>query len=395
MPTQNAEEAWHETLKAWPDMTLEFTGALFAVGANTREKFAAKRGMNSANPQDSEVLALLTKMHSMDNSISLDINGEDADLLRGLQITVYESKHAIGTPQPERELGGSQVGVHAEEAQNASKALELYNKLEETQGVKVPMRDHLDYALMHQLYVLLKNNGAINKRIGLKNLVKQSEKKRSDLSVGSGLFVKLEQENEDESSHKYNEITSMLWVFFRGLAAVLTKEVDENAEEHGKTMATDHGKPIYVTGTMNACLELMFHLIHKIGMYPTKFADSIFRNGIACVFELHGDHHFDEAVRRAIEYKPRSFQPSDEELAYSDQGRNPGRQVGVKAKGDPVTPNSVAKKAKREDASAAPCHGQAYHGNCRKNGCMFDHNAARCEAFKKKHPDGPPGRTER
>ena len=286
------------------------------------------------------------------------------------------------------------IGVHAEEARNASKAIELYEKLVETQGIKVPMRDHLDYSLMHQLSTLLKNNGAINKRIGLKNIVRQSEKKKSDMSVGSGLFVKLEQENEEEASHKYNEITTMLWVFFRGLAAVLTKEIDENSEGHGKVMATDHGKNLYVTGTFNACLELMFHIIHKIGLYPTKLADSIFRNAIACVFELHGEHHFDEAVRRAIEYKPRSFQPSDEDLAALEQARQSSqRRAGDKNKGgggggggDTPTP----KKTKREDPSVPPCHGQVYHGACRKPGCQFDHNAARCEAFKKKHPDGPP-----
>ena len=121
-------------------------------------------------------------------------------------------------------------------------------------------------------------------------------------------------------------------------------------------------------------------------------ADSIFRNAITCVFELHGEHHFDEAVRRAIEYKPRSFQPSDEDLAALEQTRQASqRRAGEKSKGGGTTPGS-AKKAKPEDATAPPCHGQVYHGACRKPGCAFDHNPARCEAFKKKHPDGPPPR---
>lgn len=342
--------------------------------------------------QDSEIVALLTKMQTHEPNIDRDINGTDADQLRELQIAVYEAKHGIGQPAKERELDGTQVGVHAEEARNASKALELYEKLAETQGFKVPMRDHLDYSLVNQLHTLLKNNGAINKRIGLKNIVRQSEKKKSDMSVGSGLFVKLEQENEDESSHKYNEITLILWVFFRGLAAVLTKEIDENSDGYGKVMATDRGKNLYVTGTFNACLELMFHIVHKIGMYPTKMADSIFRNAIACVFELHGEYHFDEAVRRAIEYRPRSFQPTEEELAALEQSRNATqRRAGEKNKlGTNEKNNTPNKKAKTEDANAPPCHGQVYHGACRKSDCQFDHNATRCEAFKKKHPDGPP-----
>jgi chorismate mutase len=362
---------------------------LFALGITTKDKFSAKRGMNNAIVQDAEVIALLTKMNTVDSSIDIDINGNDADQLRELQITVYENKHGIGMPAVEREVLGNQIGTHAEEAHNASKALELYDKLAETQGFKVPMRDHLDYSLMNQLHTLLKNNGAINKRIGLKSIIRQSEKKKSDLSVGSGLFVKLEQENEEEASHKYNEITGMLWVFFRGLAAVLTKEIDANAEGYGKVMATDSGQNLHVTGTLNACLELMFHLVHKIGLYPTKLADSIFRNAITCVFELHGEHHFDEAVRRAIEYKPRSFQPQDEEIAALEQARRQqSRQTGEKTKGPEA--HGTQKKARREDSNVPPCHGQVYHGRCSKTGCQFDHNAARCDAYKKKHPDGPP-----
>lgn len=385
------EEEWLQMLKA--RVPREFGVTMFTLGINTKAKFSAKRGMNNATVQDAEVLALLTKMRSVDASINLDINGEDADRLRELQIAVYESKHNIGMTPVEKDLIGNQIGDHAEEARNASKALELYEKLAETQGHKVPMRDHLDYSLMNQLHTLLKNNGAINKRIGLKNIIRQSEKKKSDLSVGSGLFVKLEQEDEEESSHKYNEITVMLWVFFRGLAAVLTKEIDENPEGHGKVMATDKGKNLYVTGTMNSCLELMFHLVYKIGQYPTRLADSIFRNAIISVFELHGEHHFDEAVRRAIEYRPRSFQPLDAELVALEQAHRPQpRSTGEKAKVTFGTAEAqgTPKKVKREDAGAPPCHGQVYRGRCNKSNCQFDHNAARCEAFKKKNPDGPP-----
>ena len=50
------------------------------------------RGMNSAAPTDQEVVALLTKMQALVSAISTDINGDDADQLRGLQIAVFESK---------------------------------------------------------------------------------------------------------------------------------------------------------------------------------------------------------------------------------------------------------------------------------------------------------------
>ena len=161
-------------------------------------------------------------------------------------------------------------------------------------------------------------------------------------------------------------------------------------------MATDKGANLYVTGTLSACLDLMFHIVSKIGLYPCRMADSIFCNGMSSVFELHGQYHFGEAVRRAIEFRPRDFQPSDEELLALERTPRQSRQVRGKSKETGGgTSGGAAKKQKREDASAAPCHGQVYHGFCKRAECSFDHNAGRCAAFKKKNPDGPPPRAEK
>ena len=135
--SETPEEEWLRLLKERVNM--KFATALFAMNVTTKDKFSAKRGMNDALVQDGEVVAMLNKMHTFEAEIDTDINGEDADQLRELQIHIYENKHQIGTPAAERELEGTPVGTHAEEARNASKAIELHKQLEETQGFKVPV----------------------------------------------------------------------------------------------------------------------------------------------------------------------------------------------------------------------------------------------------------------
>ena len=78
------EEEWLKLLKA--RVTKELGVTLFALGISNKGKFSAKRGMNNLVVQDAEVIALLTKMNTVDSSIDIDINGNDADQLRELQI---------------------------------------------------------------------------------------------------------------------------------------------------------------------------------------------------------------------------------------------------------------------------------------------------------------------
>ena len=109
----------------------------------------------------------------------------------------------------------------------------------------------------------------------------------------------------------------MLRTFFTSLAAVLSYEVDADSEQSGEVpvMASDGtGNKMCVAGTYSACLDLMFEIVHAIGLYPLRYADSIFRAALSKTMEFAGRHHFDRAVSLVIEYHPSAFRPSEEEL---------------------------------------------------------------------------------
>jgi hypothetical protein len=366
-------------------------GALLALGVDTFEKLRAKRGFNTEALEDAAVIALLTKMNDLDDKIDMDIDGEDADAIRRLHIKTRDEVQASSAIH-----GGGVFGQPltqaAEDAASASKAKELYDRLEETQGVTVPLNEQLDYTLIHQMSSLLTKNGTINKRIGLKNMAKQSEKKKTMHQLGAGLSVNFEEGNADEDGQmKYNEITLVLWTFFRGLAAVLTEEVQSNPDGPGKTLVKDatSGEDVCISGTFQACLTLMFAIVKAIGKYPSRCADGIFRNAFNKVMDLTVALHFDDAVTRAINYHPQAFLPLDEDLEEA-KPKMKGGTTGAKRAG-PQAASPVNKK-KKIDASANPCHGVVYSGVCTKADCQFDHHAGRCKAFKEAHPDGPPRR---
>ena len=209
-------------------MSTHTGAALLAAGVDTFEKLRAKRGFNAETLEDGPVIALLTKMHGLDAAVDKDIDGDDADAVRRLHIKTRDEIQASSAVHGGGVLG-QPLTQAAEDAASASKAKELYDRLEETQGVTVPLNDQLDYTLIHQMSSLLTKNGTINKRIGLKNMAKQSEKKKTLHQLGAGLSVNFEEGGSDEDGQmKYNEITLVLWTFFRGLAAVLTEEVPSN-----------------------------------------------------------------------------------------------------------------------------------------------------------------------
>ena len=77
------------------------------------------------------------------------------------------------------------------------------------------------------------------------------------------------------------------------------------------------------------------------------------------------------------------IQPAEEQRAKDREQKRIGNHREVSFE----TPH---KKRKPEDSSRPPCHGQVYSQKCNKEGCTFDHHAGRCEAYRTKHPDGPP-----
>ena len=291
-------------------------------------------------------------------------------------------------------MGQPLTSQAAEDAASASKAKELFDRLEETQGVTVPLNEQLDYALVHQMSSMLTKNGTINKRIGLKNMVKQSEKKKTLHQLGAGLSVNFEEGNTDEEGQmRYNEITGALWTFTRGLAAVLTEEIPASPEELGKTLVKDatSGENVCVSGTFMACLTLMFAIVKAIGKHPSRCADGIFRNAFNKVVDLTVSLHFDDAVTRTINYHPQAFLPAEEDLEESRAKTKSDTKNTTTKRASPAQQPASAKK-KRIDAGVNPCHGMVYNGACAKAECPFDHHAGRCKAFKEAHPDGPPAR---
>ena len=366
--------------------------ALARNGVSTVLSFLAQRGMNAEAASEAGLTSILTKCKALDNSIDLDLDKGDSDGLRALHILCRNVKVISSIVAGEAEAPAA--GTAAEEAANATKAVGLYQRLTSTQGIKVPQKWQLDYALVSQMDNLQHKNGTINRRIGLANIVAQCKKKKSERDLGMGLKFSLE-EDDAEEKYKYNEVTLMLRCFYTALAAILSYEVDPNADREGEVpvMASDGSGKMCVAGTLNACYDLMFETVRAIGLYPLRHADSIFRSSFERVMDLSSKHHFDRAVEIAVEYHPSAFRPTEEELREAEQSSRQAtpRSVGQKTK-RPGEAAPTPKQKKVIDATKPPCHGMAYHGMCNKPNCQFDHHEKRCQAFKEANPDGPPGR---
>ena len=372
--------------------SLQMAVALAGNGVNTVVKFLSQRGMNEDPCTEAGLTNLLRKCNQVDATIDISLDNEDCDGLRALHMLcrkVPTISSIVAT-----EADSPAAGSAAEEAANATKAANFYKRLANTQGIIVPLKQQLDYSLISQMDNLQHKNGTINRRIGISNIVAQCKKKRSDKDLGMGLKFSMEEGNLEEESYKYNEVTLMLRCFYTGLAAILSYEVDPNADRDGEVpvLASDgSGGKMCVAGTVNACYDLMFETIKAIGIYPLKHADSIFRNSFEMAMELAGEHHFDKAVKLLVEYHPSALRPNEEELREGGARQTNSRKVGQKDKsgsgGGTATPTK-----KLIDASRPACHGIAYNGACNRPGCTFDHHVGRCKAFKEANPEGPPSR---
>ena len=359
--------------------------------------------MNQDPISDAGTTALLAAMQLKEPSINMDLDGEDADGIRGVHLLCRKVPVVSTSVAPDSIAPAP--GSTAEEAANASKAVSLFARLEGTQGLRVALDNQLEYSLMTQLDNLQHKNNCMNKRIGLGNMVAQPKKKVTERSLGLGLKVSFDDVHEDEK-YKYNEVTLMLRTFFYGLAAILSYEVTPNLDRDGEVPVLSEegtGLKMCVAGTLSSCLDLMFEIVKATGLYSLKYADSIFRSAFSKTMELASTRHFDKAVALVVEYHPSAFRPSEEELKeYENATRQntpkstqPGKG-GSKAKAPrspAAAPQAQAAKKQKMDPSAAPCHGIVYSGSCSKGAtCPWDHDAGRCSAMKAAHPDGPPSR---
>eukprot|EP00325_Prymnesiales_sp_UTEX-LB-985_P002731 CAMPEP_0174704570 /NCGR_PEP_ID=MMETSP1094-20130205/8109_1 /TAXON_ID=156173 /ORGANISM="Chrysochromulina brevifilum, Strain UTEX LB 985" /LENGTH=209 /DNA_ID=CAMNT_0015902637 /DNA_START=112 /DNA_END=743 /DNA_ORIENTATION=+ len=63
----------------------------------------------------------------------------------------------------------------------------------------------------------------------------------------------------------------------------------------------------------------MFEIVQAIGLYPLRYADSIFRAALAKTMEFAGRHHFDRAVSLSGDrIPPKRLQAYEEELKETD-----------------------------------------------------------------------------
>ena len=132
----------------------------------------SQRGMNKENPDDAAFANLLSSMNAIESKVSTSLSSADANGLRALHMMVWKAhKGEVTHGGGMGSLGG---GTQAEEdAAAATKAVKLYRRLDQTQGVKVPPDEQLSYSLLHKFAALLEKNGTINAPVSLSDTKRQ------------------------------------------------------------------------------------------------------------------------------------------------------------------------------------------------------------------------------
>ena len=134
--------------------------------------FLALHGMNKEMPEDIAFTNLLNSMHLKCSKINVSLSGTDAVCLRALHMMVWKAHK--GELAPGGGIGSLGNGTQAEEdAAAATKAVKLYRRLEQSQGVVVPPDEQLSYSLLHKFSTLYEKNGTINAQLSLSDMKRQ------------------------------------------------------------------------------------------------------------------------------------------------------------------------------------------------------------------------------
>ena len=134
--------------------------------------FLSMHGMNKEMPEDAAIASFLGNMHAKESSVDVSLGGTDAVCLRALHMMVWKAHKGEITPGSGPGSLGS--GTQAEEdAAAATKAVKLYRRLEQTQGVKVPPDEQLGYSVLHKFAALYEKNGTINAQLSLSDMKRQ------------------------------------------------------------------------------------------------------------------------------------------------------------------------------------------------------------------------------
>ena len=414
--------------EAWADMQVqaraspEMQGAMIAAKIETADQFLGYHGMmeQAGANLDMAVCNTLAVLHSFDRSIGTNIGCSDASCLRTLAIKAKRASNQQGPGKTSKIVVSGATGtVASTEAEEAKEATALYKHLLVTQGVEVDTGDHLSHSLISKMVTSLKKNGHINQCITLSDIFRQNERKRTTaIALNSQVEVSIGNQANSEleaGATNFSKIVLKLLLFSKGMAAIFGKEVTKTTDISRystllvKPAKGTVGTHMMVHATYPEVMQYFELLLTAMSGYTLRFADSIFKRSFTKLMSLFDKHGFQKAVQDLKEKHGSHLRPSDEELAsFENEKRTKAtanerqnrelaeRRAGEKARRDAVAriagivPGTVVKKP--EDPNRPPCHGVAYSGICRRDGCTFDHNKERCAAFKAKNPSGAPGK---
>jgi len=134
--------------------------------------FLSLQGMNKEMPEDAALASVLVNMHAKCAKVNMSLSGTDAICLRALHMMIWKAhKGEIAHGSDAGSLGGGTQA--AEDAAAATKAVKLYRRLAQTQGVVVPPEEQLSYSLLHKFAALFEKNGTINAQLSLADMKRQ------------------------------------------------------------------------------------------------------------------------------------------------------------------------------------------------------------------------------
>ena len=406
----------------------EMVAAMLAANIETADQFLGQHGMMEAAGAalDAGVISLLSQLRRHDSTIGGTINSAHASCVRTL---ILKAKKALNAPSGGKVnniiVKGGAGTVASSEAEEAKEATALYKHLQATQGVEVDSADHLNHSLIAKMVSSLKKNGHINACISLADIYRQNERKRmTAITLAHQVEVNIggnQTTAEQEGNASFSKVTLKLLLFCKAMAAVFGKEVTKTtgvarySTLQVKPVKGTHGPYMMVHASYPDIMQYFELVVTAMSTHALRFADTIFKRSFAKLMSLFDRHGFKKALNDLRELHGSHLRPSDQELALFELEKRQKaaqndkanreqaeRKAGEKARREALTrtvgpgatgvtvPGTGTATAKPEDPTKAVCHGVAYSGVCRRDGCTFDHNKERCAAFKQRHPNGKP-----
>ena len=394
----------------------EMVTALLAANLDTMDKLLSEHGMGDTVPSDAAIVKVLTKLKAIEPSIDLGIMNNDAGYVRLL--ARKGQKGDIGTPPSKKARKEVITGTAADDAEDTKVSKKAFDKLATLQNVKVEDCEQLDHNFMRRMDTALRTTGTINMAVELKMCRRQQDKRSGFRRVGdSTKLYEFKDATYDEAAEgrmSHPAIAEAILLFVDGLAAVLGTE-PKGGRKGSQLLLSKGGARLEVVATHHEVLVWGKVVMRACGSHIARFADGIFNRAFNKQMELAKIHGFAAATTQLSQNWPKMLEPVPaEKLAFEKEqkarelkdkqegerrrldaqrrkdalgrGRVPGK--GGLPPGAPAGPKRTP-EGQHDDEKRQPCHGIAYHGKCNKGAeCVFDHNPARCAAFRVAHPEG-------